>query len=130
MLEKTRLAGASIRLRRGERVVSHQENSYIGRSQYRDQIKRLWRYFGRQRVLIIQSEYMFEFPERTLRSIYKFLEVEVKGEVIVRKSNQNKIYEPGKIGKAEIESLRKILDDSYVFCREELGWGYRDGWDW
>ena len=55
---------------------SLRHHSYLDRSRYSVQIKRLWRLFGREQVLILTSDALREQHAETLRRVYGFLGVQ------------------------------------------------------
>ena len=61
--EGERLAGQEEIVRRGQRSDSYQRFSYASRGQYAEQLVRWFDHVGRDRVLVVQSEEMFESPE-------------------------------------------------------------------
>lgn len=54
---------------------SLRRHSYLDRGRYSGQIERLWRLFGRERVLALTSDALREEHAATLRRVYAFLEV-------------------------------------------------------
>ena len=50
-------------------------HSYVDRGLYTRQIRRLWRWFGRERVLILTTGELRDRHEETLRRVYDFLGV-------------------------------------------------------
>ena len=54
----------------------HRVYSYVDRGFYVAQIRRLWNYFGKQRVLILRNEDLRTRPQQTIDSVFDFLEVE------------------------------------------------------
>lgn len=77
--ESMRLAGEEERIRENEGYNSHahQTFSYIARSVYDWQIARLLTLFGRDQVLVLQSERFFENPRPVYERILDFLEVPI-----------------------------------------------------
>ena len=75
--EPIRLAGAeAILARPGGRHFAHQEQSYVARSRYDEQIKRYLHLFSSDQVLMLRSELMFENPSKICRLITDFLKVD------------------------------------------------------
>jgi hypothetical protein len=60
-------------LNRGEQ---HRVRSYIGRGFYGVQIRRLLRYFSRERMLLLKQDDLLTEHQKTLRRVYAFLGVE------------------------------------------------------
>ena len=52
---------------------SHQHHSYVARGQYAEQIERLWRVFGRERVLVLSSTRLFGDPAAVYGETLAFL---------------------------------------------------------
>ncbi|WP_396452677.1 sulfotransferase domain-containing protein [Actinomadura sp.] len=74
-LEAERLAGEVEKIKADPGYVSHshRHHSYVDRSQYADQIERLFELFGRDRVLVLFAEDFFSEPEPCYDSILEFL---------------------------------------------------------
>ncbi len=54
----------------------HPQKSYVDRSFYCEQIRRVWYYFGKDQVKIIKSERLRERPHEILSDVWAFLGVE------------------------------------------------------
>jgi hypothetical protein len=50
--------------------------SYLSRGFYTEQIKRIWRFFPRDQLLVLKQENLLTRPEETLREIYRYLEID------------------------------------------------------
>jgi hypothetical protein len=74
-LEPQRLAGEVERMLADPsyRSVSHRHHSYLDRSQYVTQIRRLFELFGRDRVHVLDSEAFFERPGEEFDRVLDFL---------------------------------------------------------
>jgi hypothetical protein len=56
--------------------LQHRVYSYIDRGFYCEQIRRLWTYFGTERVLILRSEDLKRWPKQALQTVCEFLSVD------------------------------------------------------
>jgi hypothetical protein len=76
-LEPERLAGEEERLRAdpGYRSHAHQHNAYLTRGRYVDQLERLERLFGRERMYVVDSGDLFTDAEPVLDGLFAFLGV-------------------------------------------------------
>jgi hypothetical protein len=74
-LEPERLAGEAEKMIADPRYASfsHRHHSYVTRSQYVDQVRRLFDLFGRDQVLVVESETFAAEPHRTYDQILDFL---------------------------------------------------------
>lgn len=53
---------------RAERPLQHRIYSYVDRGLYCNQILRLWRYFGKEAVLVLKQEDLIRRPQETIRA--------------------------------------------------------------
>ncbi|MBC8427079.1 MAG: sulfotransferase domain-containing protein [Deltaproteobacteria bacterium] len=53
----------------------HRVYSYIDRGFYAEQLRNIWRYFKKERVLVLKTDELQQQPNRTLRRVCSFLEV-------------------------------------------------------
>jgi hypothetical protein len=73
-LEGERLAGEAERLvDPGYRSMSHQHHAYLHRGQYVDELQRLEKLFGRQRIHVVDSNAFFTEPESQFSPVLDFL---------------------------------------------------------
>lgn len=74
-LEQERLAGEVDRMRADPHYVSfsHRHHSYVDRGRYVHQLSLLVDLFGRERILVLDSEDFFASPERTFDRVVSFL---------------------------------------------------------
>jgi hypothetical protein len=74
-LEATRLDGEATRIAVDPRYLSHshQHHAYVGRGQYIEQLERLERLFGRERIHVVDSGDFFVKPEPVYDSVLDFL---------------------------------------------------------
>lgn len=56
--------------------LQHRVRSYLSRGLYSEQIRRLWRYFPREQLLLLRQEELLEQPETTLERVYAHLGVD------------------------------------------------------
>ena len=75
--EPERLKHADENLKRGECHKSHQEHSYVARSQYELQLQRYEQLFPRDQLWIGRSEDLFERPDWLWRELLQWLELDV-----------------------------------------------------
>jgi hypothetical protein len=52
---------------------SHRHHSYVGRSRYAEQLRRLHDHFPAEQVLVVQSERLFADPEATMAEVFDHL---------------------------------------------------------
>jgi hypothetical protein len=74
-LESTRLAGEAERIvaDRGYASHSHQHHAYRARGQYAEQLERLERLFGRDRIHVVESQAFFTSPGPAYDRVLEFL---------------------------------------------------------
>ena len=133
-VESLRLEGAELALIQPDGLhKKHQECSYLSRSLYRSQVERYWKYFGRDNVCILPSEYFFLNPWESLQRIYQFLQIEPQPKPdklsLGVRANAGKFDEQ----KERLDTLTKLrvdLNDSYEFAQKELGWDSSLSWSW
>ncbi|MFX0075457.1 MAG: sulfotransferase domain-containing protein [Candidatus Hermodarchaeota archaeon] len=75
--ESTRLDGELDKIIKDTHYKSfkHATYSYLTRSIYINQVKRLLTYFPKEQVMIIKTEDFFQNPQKILNEVYKFLEL-------------------------------------------------------
>jgi hypothetical protein len=75
--EPQRLAHAEVVLEADDGChFSHQENSYLSRSRYGEQLQRLETLFPKEQLLVLRSEDLFEDPVQIWSRLLEFLELE------------------------------------------------------
>lgn len=76
-MEDERLAGQVERMLAdpGYQSFSHRHHAYLRRGQYAEQLSRLGRFFGEDRIHVIESESFFQEPEETYGRVLDFLEL-------------------------------------------------------
>lgn len=98
--------------------------SYIGRGFYLEQLRRLWLYFSKERVLILRNEYLKNQPHEALRDVCDFLEVDYF-ESIKTKNVHSLPYE-SKMSDRERKYLRLIFEHEIRGLERVLGWDCSD----
>ncbi len=88
-LEPQRLVGEEERLREdsGYRSIAHQHHAYVGRGEYATQLQRLFTFVGRERVLVLDSDVLFQNPEPSYTRVLSFLELPPWGPAPFRQHN-------------------------------------------
>jgi hypothetical protein len=73
--EEERLAGQREALLADDRARSfaHRSWSYLARGRYAEQLEEWWRWFPRERLLVLRSEDLFADPEGTVERVQEFL---------------------------------------------------------
>ncbi|MBA2692057.1 MAG: sulfotransferase domain-containing protein [Rubrobacter sp.] len=73
--EAGRISGEEARMRRDESFygVAHRRHSYLARSRYAEQLETWLSLFPRERMLVLESEAMFESPDSVLDEVASFL---------------------------------------------------------
>lgn len=102
---------------------AYQQNSYLKRSRYDEQLKRYCKYFKREDICIVKSEDLFKNDRECLETIYGHIGLEIKDNILeiewYNRGTRSKDYEEEK------EDLRVILADTYKYCEEEWGISWR-----
>ena len=133
--ENSRLAGSDSILKNSNgRHQQHQECSYLSRSLYRNQVERYWNYFGKNNVLILPSELMFDSPWDCLKKIFDFIGLmpcaEPEEKILNVRKNKGNISLLKDINPALVSRIRRNLEDSYRFAIDEIGWDASVNWHW
>ena len=75
--EEDRLQGAlEVIQTPGANHLSYQEHSYVARSRYEEQLPRYFERFGRDRVLVLRSEDLFNGDRSVLKHLEQFLKID------------------------------------------------------
>jgi len=124
-LEPARLAGQAERIAAdpGYFSYSHQHHSYVARGQYVDQLERLERHFGRDRLHVVDSGDFFTDPEAVYDGVLAFLDLPNKGyPAFMRRNARPRSPMP--------DSVRKALEEHYRPYDERLtAWlGHEPSW--
>ena len=99
-------------------------HSYLDRGRYSEQIRRLWRWFGEENVLVLKQETLKVDPQLTLDKICKFLSIErqkIHEELI---SNKGCYDEP--IDKTVRSQLITTMRGEIISLEKMLGWDCSD----
>lgn len=124
-LEPARLAGETERLLAEPHYVSHshQHQAYRSRGQYIDQLLRLEKLFGRDRIHVVDSGDFFTDPEPCYRSVLSFLGLPPHPGTVFERHN-------ARPRSPMADSTRAALDEHFQPYDERLaGWlGWTPGW--
>ncbi len=124
-LEPARLAGQAERIAAdpGYFSYSHQHHSYIARGQYADQVERLERHFGRDRLHVVDSGDFFTDPEVVYDGVLAFLGLPHRGSPAFKRRN-------ARPRSPMPDSVRKALEEHYRPYDERLAaWlGHEPSW--
>lgn len=99
--------------------------SYIERGFYSEQLRRLWRFFPKEQVLLIKSEQLFQHPGEVLDEVCRFLEVAPFPDTEPLQVNTGKYYEPMPASAKSL--LRDIFYGEIKTLENRLPW---DCGDW
>ncbi|WP_333563673.1 sulfotransferase family protein [Nocardiopsis suaedae] len=124
-LEDERIAGEEERLAADALARSHhhQHHAYVARGRYIDQLLRLERHVGRERMFVVDAERFFAEPERHFPELEEFLGVRHCPGVVFGHHNARP--------RAELpERLRRRLEDAFADSDERLAewWGRTPSW--
>jgi hypothetical protein len=124
-LEPTRLDGQAKRIVAdpGYFSYSHQHHSYVARGQYIEQLERLERHFGRDRLHVVDSGDFFADPEAVYDGVLAFLGLPSRGSPAFKRRNARP--------RAPMSGMvRKALEEHYRAYDERLAaWlGHEPSW--
>ncbi|MBV2362035.1 sulfotransferase domain-containing protein [Streptomonospora nanhaiensis] len=124
-LEEERLRGEEDRLRRDPTAYSHshQHHAYLARGRYAEQLRRLEKAVGRDRMHVIDSEAFFTAPAATFAAVEHFLGIGHHDRVRFGRHN-------ARSRSAMPEDLRARLADHFAEADRELAdwWGRTPAW--
>lgn len=103
----------------------HRVFSYIDRGHYLNQLRRIWAYFPKERVLILKNEDLKENPKGTLNQVADFLGV-TQFNNIESKNIHSRLY-VSHMSKKERDFLKFIFEPEIKELEVELQW---DCCDW
>jgi hypothetical protein len=109
---------------REARPYQHRVYSYIDRGFYLEQLRRLWFYFPKDRVLILKNEHLRNQPREALREVCDFLEVARFG-ALQNKNVHSRPY-PSTMSDRERSYLRFIFEHEIRGLERVLGWDCSD----
>lgn len=98
--------------------------SYIDRGFYLEQLRRLWRYFPRDNVLVLKHEYLKDQPVECLKDVCDFLEVD--SFETVNPKEVNSLPYSSKMSEEEKEYLQSIFKHEVRGIERMLGWDCSD----
>jgi len=98
----------------------HRVYSYIDRGFYLEQIRRLWRYFPKQNILIMKSEFLKEQPTAALQEVCQFLGVAPLKSVVPREVHVRPYS--SKMSDREVDCLRSLFEHEIRGIERALGW--------
>ncbi len=124
-LEDSRLAGEEDRIRADPAYVSHahQHQAYLARGRYVEQLERLERLVGRDRLCVVDSDELFLAPDQVLTSVYEFLGLPPRMNATLEHRNARPRSKMP-------PSLRRELSDHFEPYDERLAawWGHTPRW--
>ena len=104
---------------------NHQHHSYVSRGMYSEQLKRYFRYFDRNQLLILKSEDFFSNPVEVLQKIFKFLGVKPFHPKI---KNTRSSYETVELSEVTLSMLKqkfyKELQSLHQLLGENFSWDF------
>jgi len=98
----------------------HRVYSYIDRGFYLEQLRRLWTYFPKDKVLILKNEDLKQKPDETLNYVCEFLGVCQFKNVIARDVHSRPYV--SRISEKENDYLRSIFEPEIKELEAELNW--------
>ena len=99
----------------------HQENSYLARSKYDEQLLRIFKYFKKDQVFVGKSEDMFKSPKQIIDQIINFLGIQPFEKLNYQRKEHKGLYAAstqGEINQARLW-LRSKLRETYEFMEAE-----------
>lgn len=97
--------------------------SYLLRSKYVDQLKRWFKFFKKEQILVIRSEDLFLDPQRELSKVFKFLELPDHKIKTFKKINKNKYDKMDKSTKRFLSEYFKPYNKKlYEFLDKGFKW--------
>ena len=104
--------------------LQHRVFSYVDRGFYSAQLRRLWRFFGREQVLVLRQEELLQSPQTCLERIWKHLGIP-PGPAITPLTRHSGDYDSAMAPKCR-DHLRKIFWQEIVQLEQLLGWDCSD----
>ena len=102
----------------------HKRYSYVDRGFYLRQLEEIWKYFPRERVLILKNEWLMKQPNETLQKVFNFLGV-VPFEIVASKNVHSRSY-TSSMTYEEKKHLRSVYEDEIRNLENALGWDCSD----
>lgn len=120
--ESTRMNGAHQVLEMNDGLhKSHQEHSYVSRSRYEQQLVRMQPIHGEGRLLIMQSENLFQMPEASWQRILYFLGLRSTQLENTQLNANAGSGEAVRIKNELRRALRKELEPTYQYLERNFG---------
>lgn len=110
---------------REARPLQNKRHSYIDRGFYSEQLRRLWRFFPREQVLVLKSERLFQEPNQVLEQVAGFLGIAPFPELEQAEVNTGKYREP--MSEQAGHLLRETFQGEVKTLENMLSW---DCGDW
>ena len=101
--------------------LQHRVFSYIDRGFYSFQLRRLWRFFGREAVLVLRHEELREKPNKCLMKIWKHLNIKAPKQAITPRERHNGVYDTP-MSKTAHHKLRQVFWHEIGQLEALLGW--------
>jgi Sulfotransferase domain len=124
-LEASRLAGEAERLIADPRYLSHshQHQAYRTRGQYIEQLERLERHFGRDRIHVVDSSAFWADPEPVFSGVLDFLGLPQCASVALERHNARpRVDMPDTLRKELSEHFRPYDERLVSWLGRELSW--------
>jgi hypothetical protein len=102
----------------------HRIYSYIDRGFYLEQLRRIWRYFSKNNVLILKNEYLRSQPDEALGEVTEFLGIP-RLEGTADKDVHSRRY-PSQMSSIEKEYLKFVFEPEIGGIERVLGWECRN----
>ena len=101
--------------------LQHREFSYMDRGFYSSQLRRLWRFFGKEAVLVLRHETLREQPGECLAAIWQHLAVSHPEQAITPMERHNGAYD-APMSQAARHQLRQLFWHEIGQLEALLGW--------
>ena len=119
--EPERLKGALNIIRQpGGTHLSYQEHSYLARSRYEEQLPRYLRLFGRNQVLVLRSDGLYDAERKTLESITQFLNIRPFPDNITIPFENQGAGEAEKVSPEVRKHIAKQLESTFNWLEQTL----------
>jgi hypothetical protein len=102
----------------------HKRYSYTDRGFYLEQLRRIWKYFPGEQVLVIKNEWLKEKPTTTLQKICNFLDITFFDSISIQ--NMHSRPYPSLMTPEEKNYLRELYDEEIRNLEQALGWDCTD----
>lgn len=124
-LEPERLAGEEARLRADPTAYSHahQHHAYVARGHYAEQLQRLEKLVGRDRLHVVDSQDFFDDPEPAHAAVLEFLGLPARGRPVFDQHNARPRSPMSDEVRSRLDAHFRPLDE-----RLEAWWGKTPSW--